>query len=404
MNKLLLISALVLCFVIISAHKIPLKKRGKDPLSNLAARSPSYNILAKYQKAYYPHYTLPKLTGGVPIGLNNFADTQYYGPITLGSPDQPFGVVFDTGSSNLWVPSQKCPWDDWACDLHNKYFSDKSSPYVKNGTTFRIEYGSGETSGFISRDLLKLGSIHVQNQDFGEATEETGPSFILAEFDGILGLAFETISVDHVTPVWYNILSQKLVDDPVFAFWLSKTPDLKLGGGEMDLGGIDTAKFTGPVTYVPLTSDTYWEFTVDEFQLGGTSLSWCNGSCRAIADTGTSLIAGPSSLINKLNQKLGALVIPITNEGIFLDCNVTTKLPDIQVVINKVTFTLTPKDYVVRVSQAGEEICLSGFLGVDFPPPVNDLFILGDVFISTYYTVFDFGKESVGFAKAVQNQ
>jgi len=402
MHKLLL--ALVVCFVIISAHKIPLKKREKDPLSNLAARGQAYNVLAKYQKAYYPHYTLPKLTGGVPIGLNNFADTQYYGPITLGTPDQPFGVVFDTGSSNLWIPSQQCPWDDWACDLHNKYYSQRSSTYVKNGTAFHIQYGSGETSGFISRDILKLGSIHVQNQDFGEATEETGPSFILAEFDGILGLAFETISVDHVTPVWYNILSQKLVDDPVFAFWLSKTPDLKLGGGEMDLGGIDTAKFTGPVTYVPLTSETYWEFKVDDFQLGGTSLAWCNGSCIAIADTGTSLIAGPSSLINKLNQKLGAIVIPITNEGIFLDCNATTKLPNIQVVINKVSFDLAPKDYIVRVSEAGSEVCLSGFLGVDFPPPVNNLFILGDVFISTYYTVFDFGKESVGFAKAVQNQ
>jgi len=350
--------------------------------------------------AKYATYGLPEgVEGASPIYLSDYEDAQYYGPVTLGTPPQNFSVCFDTGSSNLWVPSSKCPISNIACRTHKRYDSAKSSTYVANGTDFSIQYGSGAVSGFISQDTLGMGGLNVVKQQFGEALHEPGITFVAAKFDGILGMAFVTISVDHVTPVWYNILAQKLVSQPIFSFWLSQTQSQNMGG-ELTLGGVDSKRYTGTINYAPLTSETYWEFMVSDFQLHGQSLKWCaSGGCKAICDSGTSLIVGPSKEVDALNKQLGAKVI--NGEGIFTSCSVVSSLPNITVVINSVNYVLTPKDYVLEVTSDGQTECISGFMGLDLGS-LGPLYILGDVFIATYTAVFDFGNERVGFAKSVQ--
>jgi hypothetical protein len=239
-----------------------------------------------------------------PIPLDSYSDAQYYGPITLGQPPQSFLVLFDTGSSNLWVPSSQCPLWQLSCDLHTKYDSSKSDTYKANGTSFSIEYGTGAASGFLSIDDLGIGGVVVKQQTFAEITAEPGITFLAAEFDGILGLAFQSISVDGVTPVWYNLVSQKLVDSPVFAFWLNRDPNAPSGqGGELSLGAPDPNHYTGNFTYVPVTEQTYWEFSMDALAVAGTT--YCT-KCKAIADSGTSLLAGPSAIITQINNQIGA--------------------------------------------------------------------------------------------------
>lgn len=217
-----------------------------------------------------------------------------FSEISLGTPPQTFKVVLDTGSSNLWVPSTEC--NSIACYLHTKYDSSASSTYKKNGSSFEIRYGSGELSGFVSNDVFQIGDLKVKHQDFAEATSEPGLAFAFGRFDGIMGLGFDTISVNKIVPPFYNMLEQGLLDEPVFAFYLGDTNAQQ--ESEATFGGIDESHYTGKLVKLPLRRKAYWEVDLDAITFGKETAEMDNTG--VILDTGTSLIALPSTIAELL--------------------------------------------------------------------------------------------------------
>lgn len=336
-------------------------------------------------------YGLVKVGKDAPEPLTNYLDVQYYGDISIGTPPQTFTVVFDTGSSNLWVPSAECRADDVACRDHNKYFSNQSSTYVKNGESFSIQYGTGSLTGFLSQDSVTVAGNTVTNQQFAEAVEQPGDAFVNAKFDGILGMAWPSIAVDQAPPVFHNMVIQKQVDQPMFGFYLDRDEKGRLGG-ELLLGGTDPSHYVGQLKFVSLSEETYWQFKMDNVTVGPDIL--CKAGCQAIADTGTSLLVGPDDEVNKINQRIGAK----PEEGVnIIDCSTLKSLPNITFGIGSNYFELTPQEYTIQQTVDGRTFCLSGFQGLG---PKNTLWILGDIFIGVYYTEFNVMTKQVGFARS----
>ncbi|KAJ7764687.1 endopeptidase [Mycena metata] len=303
---------------------------------------------------------------GVPLA--DFMKAQYFVRIRLGSPGRSFKVILDTGSSNLWVPSVKCT--SVVCYLHAKYNSNSSTTYEANGTALSIP---GLIDGFVSNDLLSIGDLKIAHQDFAEATKK--PGFVRAQsFDGILGLAYDSISVRHIIPPFYSMNNAGLLDKPVFSVRLGSS---ETEGGEATFGGIDDTAFTGQLEYVPVCRTGYWEVEVEGILFGDMELELEDGT-GAVLDTAASLINMPTDIAEMLNTQIGATV---------------ATLPELSFSFGGKAYPLKGEDYILNI----RGICFSAFTGMDIDRP---LWILGDVFLRKYYTVYDLGNNTVGFARS----
>ncbi|KAH0913329.1 hypothetical protein HID58_036650 [Brassica napus] len=380
--------------------------------------------------------------------------------------------------------------------------SKQLKPLRGYGKSAAIHYGTGAIAGFFSNDAVTVGDLVVKDQEFIEATKEPGITFVLAKFDGILGLGFQEISVGNAAPVWYNMLKQGLIKEPVFSFWLNRNADDE-EGGELVFGGVDPNHYKGEHTYVPVTQKGYWQFDMGDVLIGGAPTGYCESGCSAIADSGTSLLAGPTTVITMINHAIGAAGVVsqqcktvvdqygqtildlllsetqpkkicsqiglctfdgkrdvsmgiesvvdkenakssngvgdaacsacemavvwiqsqlrqnMTQERILdyindlcerlpspmgesaVDCAQLSTMPTVSLTIGGKVFDLAPEEYVLKVGEGPAAQCISGFIALDVAPPRGPLWILGDVFMGKYHTVFDFGKEQVGFAEAV---
>merc|ERR1711988_1406349 len=151
-----------------------------------------------------------------------------------------------------------------------------------------------------------MGDVDIPDYLFAEVdnTKGLGPAWLAGHFDGICGMGRDDISVDHVKTPLRALVDSKKLGANQFAFYLGA------GGakGELVLGGVDPAHYTGDFATVPVIETVpgktgYWALAMDDLKLNGTSLTSVK---KAIVDSGTSLLAVPTDEMKKIAEAVGA--------------------------------------------------------------------------------------------------
>ncbi|XP_059704548.1 pepsin A-5 [Haemorhous mexicanus] len=358
--------------------RVPLRK-----MKSLRQRLREQGLLESYLEQH-PYNLAAKYFPGITVEpLENYMDDEYFGTISIGTPPQEFTVVFDTGSSNLWVPSVFC--SSPACRNHNRFNPAESSTFLSTNETLFIAYGTGSMTGVLGYDTVNVAGISVRNQIFGLAETEPGDFFYYAPFDGILGLAFPSIASSGATPVFDNMMMENLVDRHLFSVYLSRDDK---GGSFVLFGAIDPYYTTKGISWIPLSAETYWQITMESVSISGTPVA-CSLGCQAIVDTGTTLLAVPIRAFRTLMKHLGA-----SSSG-EISCEAAKNLPSLIFHINGQEFPLLPRAYVIK----SNGYCSLGLQGMDVPTEEGELWILGDVFIREYYVIFDRANNKVGLSQ-----
>uniref|UniRef100_A0A8C2S229 Peptidase A1 domain-containing protein n=1 Tax=Capra hircus TaxID=9925 RepID=A0A8C2S229_CAPHI len=308
------------------------------------------------------------------LPLRNIMDMLHMGTITIGTPPQEFQVVFDTGSSLLWVPSVSCKSS--TCCEYRHPLSGPSFTCLATLPTSHI-YKWQQSS------LPQIGDLVSTDQLFGLSIEEYG--FQGLPFDGILGLNYPNISCPGVIPVFDNLMKQGAVAEPVFAFYLNKS---KQEGSVVMFGGVDQRYYEGELNWIPLIKLGSWTIHMDRISMRREVIA-CSDGCEAIVDTGTSAIRGPRRLINNIQKLIGAKP---RGSQVGSCPSVTPSFHTQEGSPGPTSQPLSLTDSRGRCYSTFKEHTVSSS---------TETWILGDVFLRMYFTVFDRGNDRIGLAQAV---
>ncbi len=328
------------------------------------------------------------------VGLTDQQNTQYFGAFLLGSNQQQFTGILDTGSSNIWIPDQSC--SAAPCQHKAKFNPNSSTTFNTDNQKLSIQYGTGNMQGYVGYDTVTFGGISVSNQGFGLA-QKLSEDFQDSPFDGIFGLAYRSLAKDQVTPWLDSAVAQGLLPKAIFSFYLSNTPSS--GTGRLILGEPDPDYYQGDITWHSLKplqtggpADYYYNIVFDGIDVDSSSIPLTcqyEGACHAIVDSGTSLIVGPPEDITNIQNAL----------NINPDCSNLDQQPDLVFSIDGVKYTVPPRFYVVKqVNWWGQEECVAGLSASN-----QDFWIFGDAFMRAFYVIFDKTDSKVGLATLAEN-
>ncbi|KAJ1734777.1 hypothetical protein LPJ61_000886 [Coemansia biformis] len=343
------------------------------------------------------------LSNGTTAALSNIRDYYYYGYIAIGNPPQKFSVVFDTGSSNIWVPGEACPSD--ACTQHRRFINRASTTFRASPQQIQIQYGTGFIAGDIGSDSVRVtGSLALRNQSFA-MTRLEDKTFQLprSQFDGLFGLGFTGGAEGGVRSPVDTMMREKILTQPLFGIKLFRGSEN--GNGEITFGSFD-ASYASQLQWIDVYGDIFWATTMEGIFYGDeprnylynadkinaasasmTPAQRARASRKALLDTGSSLIYGDPFTLAAMSVRIGADTM--TGE---IPCSALGALKPFHFILGGRRFSMAPNEYVFHDPATG--VC-----EVQWMPVSEYLWIMGIPFLQSYYTVYDIKAHKMGLAR-----
>ncbi|KAH9961535.1 aspartic peptidase domain-containing protein [Russula dissimulans] len=342
------------------------------------------------------------------VGLTNQGqDTSYFTQVSVGTPPQTFGLVLDTGSSDLWFATTGCV----GCQ-GTQLLSPTSNTLKLTTTNIDMSYGSGDASGTVASDTVSMGPYTVNPQTF-VAVNKVSQGLIDGQLSGIMGLAFQGIAVDQAVPFWQALINQNQLTSPQFCFAFTRflndaSATNEEPGGVMTLGGTNTTLFQGSIDFQtftdPVKGGSFWWQTISGVTVNGNTISLKSSGSAAI-DTGTTLIGGPTEDVNAFWAAVpGATSAGSSNPGMFVfPCS--TKL-SVTFSFGGPSWPINPTDVNLGAIDTAGKMCLGAIFDLGTgsniqpgPQSANPEWVVGDTFLKNVYSCYRSNPPAVGFAQ-----
>ncbi|GLB33563.1 putative peptidase A1 family protein [Lyophyllum shimeji] len=388
-------------------HGVVRVKTLQDQLAS-ASRQQGFQALRKNTGSVLPdgdnkRRFVKRAEGSLPLTNDNGA--LWYGEVAVGMPEETFTVVFDTGSSDFFLPSQDC--NSNGCNGHKRYDPTASLSATPLHRKFQISFGDGSTvEGDIYNDTVSVAGLTANGQAVGAAlTYSDNLSVNQFPPDGLVGMAFKEISQFGSDPLFETLVAQGETTAPQFGFKLADPASVYLGGVVSNL-------FTGQLTWTPVTQKGFWHVGLEGVNVNAEPIF---APSSAIIDTGSTLVLGnTSSVANFYDAIPGSKdAYDTAGEGFYtcasgihpvtviinpllaqVPCNASL---DISLTFGGKEFRFDPKHFNLgRVSQ-GSEDCVGGVAAKD-DADLYDAWLVGATFLQGIYTAFDVAQQAVGFA------
>lgn len=325
-----------------------------------------------------------------------------------GKPQFQARVVFDTGSTNLWVASVLCKHYPCTTDATKRFYDPHKSisqePFHGGdergfaGRDLDIMFGTGELKGPLHVDTYRVGPMVVKKQPFAMIREMNGEVFSSFPFEGILGLGFRSLSFDGIDPFFDRVIEQKLLVNNEFAFYLNADATQP---SALLWGGVDKELFEPPIRMFPVTQAHYWALELVDLRHGNQSLlsksSPAHRAKRLIVDSGTTYFTAPSGLYDKIMSRIPEA-----------PCDSVEKYEPLVYVLRSAGGALYELPVTQKTYMIGNTFglnCRPAFMQLNVNRKYGPALILGEVFMRHFFTVFSRGsgkpeEAKVGIARA----